>query len=187
MPAPSDSLSYHVTGPVTIYATVGSAAAWMAVGHCKDGADIELRPFTHDVKWDGGGGPDGDAVEVIALNFTAIIRCSFVPFSGNAVNRLRARSQASGSMTTDGVMPVPGTLYGTNGYLVGVRFTSGDVDGGWQFGNSGSGNGICQVIAPGSARYNTKETEPQWQFRAINFINPALVASIGTAVLYTRF
>jgi len=179
MATPATTFSYHVSGPILIEAAIGVSEAFVPVGMCEDGADVELRAFTSDIKFDGAGGPAGDAGEIIFLNYTALVRCNLVPFAGVYTNRLRAISQAS---PTEGVMVMPGTLYGANGYLPSVRFAvsaTGEVDGGWEFFR-------CQVRGPGSGKYSTRETKPQWEFRAINYIDPAEEATILNNTLYTR-
>lgn len=180
MAAPVTTLSYHCSGPIVIEAAIGASDAFVVVGVCEDGADVELRPFTSDIKFDGAGGPAGDAGEIIFLNYTAIVRCNLVPFAGTYVNRLRAISQANGGV--EGVMVVPGTLFGANGNLPSVRFlvsATGEVDGGWQFTN-------CQVRVPGTGKYSTRETKPQWEFRAINYVAPASSPLITGNTLYER-
>jgi len=180
MASPATTPSYHVAGPITIQANIGSASAFVNVGVCEDGADVELRPFTSDIKFDGAGGPAGDAGEIIFLNFTAIVRCNLVPFAGAYVNKLRAMSQANGA-GTEGVMVVPGTLFGGNSNLPTIKWASGagEVDGGWLF-------TYCQVRNPGSNKASTLETKPNFEFRAINYVNPASSPVITSSVLYSR-
>lgn len=176
MPSPSNALSYHVAGPQILQANIGPLAAFVNIGVCEDGVDIELRVFTHDVKFDGAGGPEGDAGEVIFLNATAMVRCTLVPFSGNYINSLRAYSQTA---ATNGTMRQPGRLFGTNGNLLTVKFTSNDIDGGWQF-------TYCQVVRAGSNKASVVETKPVWEFRAINFVDPGSATDITDSVLYSR-
>lgn len=176
MPSPTTALGYHVAGPIVLQANIGAGPSYVNIGVCEDGIDIELRQFTHDIKFDGAGGPEGDAAEVIFLNATAIVRCVLVPFSGTYVNSLRAYAQAA---SVNGVMSGPGTLYGTNGNLISVQFTSNDVDGGWRF-------TYCQVVRAGSNKASTKESKPVWEFRAINYLDPSTDITIASNTLYTR-
>lgn len=181
MAAPVTTLSFHVSGPIIIQAGIGSSFAFVNVGVCEDGADVELRPFTSDIKFDGAGGPAGDAGEVIFLNYTAIVRANLVPFAGTYVNKLRALSQANGA-GTEGTMVVPGTLFGANSNLPTIKWTAsavGEVDGGWLFTN-------CQVRRPGDMKASTRESKPNFEFRAINYIAPAVSPLITNNVLYSR-
>lgn len=176
--APSNTMSYHVSGPVVLQlnTTPLTVATWVNVGVCEDGIDLEFRPFFSEIKSDGGGGPSGDAVEFIFLNWSVLARCTLVPFAGNYTNIARRFGQAT---TTEGTMVTPGTLYGLNGFLPGVRFASADVDGGWQLTR-------CMVTRPGSAKWSTRETKPQFEFRAINNFDPGSFTSINANVLYVR-
>lgn len=179
--APSTGFSFHVTGPVLIEAAIGGGSSFVSIGMCEDGADVELKPFTSDIKFDGAGGPAGDAAEIISLNYGATLRCNLVPFAGTYTNLLRAISQCNGG-GSEGVMSMPGTLYGFNGQLPAVRFTAsavGEVDGGWEF-------FYCQVRVPGNAKYSTRESKPQWEFRAINYLDPSVHSTIYQRTLYSR-
>lgn len=181
MASPASTLSFHVAGPIVIQANIGSSSAFVNVGVCEDGADVELRPFTSDIKFDGAGGPAGDAGEIIFLNFSAIVRANLVPFAGTYVNKLRAMAAANGA-GTEGVMVVPGTLFGANSNLPTIKWTAsatGEVDGGWLF-------TYCQVRNPGSMKASTRETKPNFEFRAINLILPASSPLITSSVLYSR-
>ena len=178
MPAPANILSYHVAGPILIQANIGVANAFVVVGICEDGADIDLQQMTHSIKDDGGGGPEGAEVEEIFLNAVANVRCTLVPFAGNYVNKLRAMAQANVG-GVDGVMLTPGTLFGTNNNLPSIKITSSDIDGGWQF-------TTCRVVRAGSNRVSTKESKLQFEFRAFNFLDPSVNVSINTKTLYSR-
>jgi hypothetical protein len=180
----SSTFSYHVSGGVVPQVSVGASSAYVPIGICEDGADIDIQIAAHNVKHDGGGGLDGFEVENIFLNAVCIIRFTLVPFGGSVVNALRARAEAiAGSSAsagpTDGTMVVPGTLYGTNSLLPGLYLPSLDVDGPWWF-------RTCRVVKAGSNRISTKDTKPQWEFRAINYFNVASINSISTNVLYSR-
>lgn len=182
MPTPSTSWSYHVAGPITLEVYI--SGAYVKVGECRDGADILLRPFTHDIKHDGAGGPEGDAAEVIFLNYAAEIRCQLVPYSGTYVNILRGFSQAN-SAATNGVMPAPGKLFGFSSNLTGVQFqvnATYEVDGGWQF-------PYCQVVRAGDMKISPVESVVDLGFRAINYIAPTAYQSAGSITgntLYSR-
>lgn len=177
--APANTLSYHVNGPVVPNCNVGSAGAYVAVGVCQDGADIDITPLHHPIKSDGGGGPEGAQVEVVQLNAMVTIRFRLVPFAGTYVNKLRAAAVGS---AVDGTLPVPGTLLGLGGFLVGLYLPYGgaaDVDGPWWFPQ-------CEVVRPGSNRVSTKETTPDWEFRSFVYFNPASFVSVAGLPLYTR-
>lgn len=191
--AASTTLSYHVGGPMILQAQVGTLTgnvrAWANVGVCEDGIDLEFRPFISEIKHDGGGGPSGDAVEAIFLNWSILMRCTLVPYAGTYMNMIHTMSQGLNSAAvtgTEGVMAVPGSLYGqgnmsavaTNN-MPGVRFTSSDVDGGWTITN-------CLITRPGSGKWSTRETKPQLEFRGINNILIGTVTSILANPLYTR-
>lgn len=176
---PTTTLSYHVAGAIIPACTVGSAAAYANIGICEDGADIDIQIAAHDIKDDGGGGPDGFEVENIFLNAIATVRFTLVPFAGTYVNRLRARAQAIAG-DTDGVLVAPGTLYGMNSLLVGLQLPSNDGDGSWRF-------PTCRVVRPGSNRVSTKESKLQFEFRAFGFLNPAVNTTISGVSLYTRY
>lgn len=183
MPA-STTFSYHVSGPIVPQCNIGSASAWVPIGVCEEGADIDIQIAAHNVKHDGGGGQDGFEVENVWLNAIAVIRFTLVPFAGTMMNTLRARSQAitgaaTGTGPTDGTMVVPGTLYGTNSYLPGLYLPSSDTDGPWWF-------RTCRVVRAGSNRVSTKESRPQFEFRAINYFNVGSVNTIAANVLYSR-
>lgn len=191
--AASTTLSYHVSGPVILQAAVGALTvgvrAYANVGVCEDGIDLEFRPFQSEIKHDGGGGPSGDAVEFIFLNWSIMIRCTLVPFAGTYMNVLHAMSQGLYRATatgTEGVMTMPGTLYGqgndavaaTNS-LPAVKFTSSDPDGGWTI-------NAAMITRPGSGKWSTRETKPQLEFRGINNILVGVNPTINTNVLYSR-
>src|SRR5687768_17283200 len=93
--AAQNTQSYHVDGPVAPQCNIGVAAAYVTLGVCQDGADITITPMTHPIKSDGGGGPEGGAVEIIQLNAIAEVRFRLVPYAGNYVNALRAIAVAS--------------------------------------------------------------------------------------------
>ncbi len=189
--AASTTLSYHVSGPVIVQAQVGTLTgavrAYANVGVCEDGIDLEFRPFNSEIKHDGGGGPSGDAVEFIFLNFSILARFTLVPFAGTYMNMLRAMSQGNNA-GTEGVMVIPGTLYGqgnaatgatATANLPGVKFTSSDPDGGWTLTK-------CMITRPGSGKWSTRETKPQIEARAINNFIVADATSILAFVLYSR-
>jgi|SRR5579862_4591014 len=176
MPSPATTLSTHVGGPMVLMANIGASHAYVSVGIPRDGIDIEFEPFTHDVKSDMGGGPEGDAVEVLFLNYSARVRCDLVHYAGTYVDALRAMSQAS---ATEGTMPTPGTAMGAGGFLPAIKFASADIDGGFLF-------STCQVKKAGDLKSATTESMPGFLFRAINYVNPASVTSINTNVLYSR-
>lgn len=179
--AASNTLSFHVSGPILVQANIGAVSAFVTIGECRDGFDINFIPFTHDIKADGGGGPDGDAMEVISLNQSVIGRCQLTPYAGNYVNTLRACAQGS-SAATAGVMIVPGTLYGASGALVTVKFTvnaSFEVDGGWQF-------TACQVRRMGDFKTGVKENVLDFEFRALNYRDVGTYPTIAGATLYSR-
>jgi hypothetical protein len=154
------------------------------VGECRDGAELLFRPFTHDIKHDGAGGPEGDAAEVIQLNYSVEVRCQLVPYSGTYVNKLRAMSANNGA-GTEGVMVAPGTLFGASSNLPSIKFTSNatyEVDGGWTF-------STCQVVAPGHGKWGVTETMPDFGFRAINYQAADTYRTAGSIVgnvLYVR-
>lgn len=190
--AASTTLSYHISGPVVVQATVGSLTAalraYANVGVCEDGIDLEFRPFVSEIKHDGGGGPPGDALEFIFLNWSIMARFTLVPFAGTYMNMLRQMSQGSNA-GTEGTMVTPGSLYGqgntaspftaaTNN-LPALKFTSSDPDGGWTLNN-------CMITRPGSGKWSTREVKPQLEVRAINNIIIGNVTSIASNSLYTR-
>lgn len=167
---------YHVAGPIAPMAGVGSGGALVTLGVCQDGATVEIQPAVHAIKSDGGGGPEGDEVEWLGLNAVAIIRFKLVPYAGLYVNALRAASYASG---TEGVLPIPGTLFGANGFLPALYLPTFDVDGPWYF------PGV-RVVRPGGNQVSTKETTPDWEFRALVNFNPTTNVSVAGGALYTR-
>ena len=188
--AASTVLQYHVSGPIVPQCNIGLSNAFVNIGVCEEGVDIILQNAVHDVKFDGGGGQDGFEAENVWLNAICTIRFALVPYAGAYVNRLRALSQAVGPGSynnPDGVMGMPGTLFGMNSQFPSLYIPSngslgglvGDPDGPWWF-------PTCRVIRPGDGRYNTKETRPQFEFRAINFINPTITPTIFNSALYTR-
>lgn len=170
------ALSYHVPGPIGPMVSVGGGGSLVTVGMCEEGADIDIQIAQHDVKHDGGGGQDGFEVENVFLNAVCVVRFTLVPYDTAFVNAIRAAANAN---ATAGVMPVPGTLYGMNGFLHSLFLPSGDADGPWRF-------PYCRVVRAGNNRVNTKETKPQFEFRAINWFNPASKGSIVGNTLYQR-
>lgn len=187
--AASTTMSYHVSGPVVLQASVGALTgtvrAFAPVGVAEDGIDLEFRPFYSEIRHDGGGGPSGDAVEFIFLNWSILARLTLVPFAGTYVNMLRAMSQGNNA-GTEGIMTTPGTLYGQGNEsaaatrnLPSIRFASADPDGGWTLNN-------CLVSRPGSGKWSTRETKPQFEFRAINNFLVGTNTSIYNNTLYTR-
>lgn len=180
--AAATTYSYHIAGPITLEAFL--TGSYQKVGECRDGADILLRPFTHDIKHDGAGGPEGDAAEIIFLNYGAEIRCQLVPYAGTWVNMLRAMSMANGS-GTNGVMITPGTPFGQTSNLPAIRFQANatyEVDGGWQF-------STCQVVRAGDLKISPVESVVDFGFRAINYIaadSYRTAASIVGNTLYSR-
>lgn len=180
--APANTLSYHVAGPIIPQASVGSANAYVNLGVCEEGADIDIQVAKHDIKHDGGGGLDGFETNKIFLNAIATIRFRLVPFAGNYINTLRSRSMATSG--TDGVMTQPGTLLGENGFFVGLYLpvyagANFEGDGPWWF-------RTCDVVRPGSNRVSTKETKLDFEFRAINYFVISSFTSILTNTLYSR-
>lgn len=187
--AASTTLSYHIGGPMILQASVGTLTsgvrAFANVGVCEDGIDLEFRPFVSEIKHDGGGGPSGDALEFIFLNWSILIRCTLVPYAGTYMNMLHAMSQGNNA-GTEGVMGTPGTLYGAGNSLTpatnnlpSAKFTSSDPDGGWTLGS-------CMITRPGSGKWSTRETKPQMEFRAINNILVGVNPTITASVLYSR-
>lgn len=183
--AAATTFSFHVQGPVVPACNIGSASAYVGIGVCEDGADIDLQVATHPIKHDGGGGPDGFEVDDIFLSMIATIRFTLVPFGGIYVNILRAMAQA-GAYTlntsgTDGLMVMPGTLYGENTKYVGLSLPvlAGEGDGPWWF-------RTCRVVRPGSVKVSTKETKPQFEFRAINYFAISGANTISGNTLYSR-
>jgi hypothetical protein len=161
---------------MVLLANIGSSNAYVSVGIPRDGIDLDFTPFNRDVKSDAGGGPEGDAVEIIHLNDTVIIKTELSHYAGVYVNKLRAMSQGS---ATEGTMVAPGTLLGAAGMLPSVKFTSNDIDGGFLFTN-------VNVRKPGGMKQGTSESTPSFEFRAINFLNVAVVTSIVGNVLYSK-
>lgn len=170
------AFQYHVAGPIIPQAGVGSLGALVPLGVCYDGATIDLRPARHPIKSDGGGGPEGEAVEWIFLNYMAIIRFKLVSYDDTAVNALRAMSIAS---VVEGQAVTPGTLYGANGFLPGLYLPSSDAGGPWNFPN-------VSVVRPGGVQVSTKETQPDWEFQAMIYFAPSAHNSINGLPLYTR-
>lgn len=181
MPA-ANTLSYHVFGPIIPQADVGSARAYVNLGVCEEGADIDIQVAKHDVKHDGGGGTDGFETDKIFLNAIVTVRFRLVPFAGNYINVLRARAHGSGS--TDGLMVMPGTLMGEGGFFSGLYLpvTAGgnfEGDGPWFFPS-------CDVVRPGNNRVSTKESKLDFEFRAINYFAVASSPTIFGNYLYKR-
>lgn len=182
MAAPVSTFSYHIFGPVIVQ-TSFNAAPFVLIGECRDGLDLIFRPFTHDVKHDGGGGPEGDAVEILWLNFSVEARCQLVPYAGVGVNQLRSAAAANGGV--EGTMVTPGSPMGLGGFLPAIKITptfGADVDGGWLF-------STCQVTMPGNLKAGVTESMPDFGFRAINYIAPDTFRTAGSIVgnsLYSR-
>ena len=179
--APANTLSYHVNGPVIPQCNVGSLNAYVNLGVCEEGADIDLQIAKHDIKHDGGGGIDGYETDKIFLNMICIIRFRLVPFAGNYINVLRAKAHAG---STNGTMVTPGTLMGEGSFFVGLYLpvTAGgnfEGDGPWFFKQ-------CDVVRPGSNRVSTKETKLDFEFRCINYFDISGATSINANVLYQR-
>jgi len=167
---------YHVNGPLVPQAGVGSLGALVGLGVCQDGATIDLRPARHPIKSDGGGGPEGEAVEWIFLNYVATIRFKLVPYDDTAVNALRS---AAITTAVEGQAVTPGTLYGANGFLPALYLPGSDAGGPWYFPH-------VSVVRPGSVQQSTKETTPDWEFQGMIYFNPATNNSINGLPLYTR-
>lgn len=177
--AASNNITIHVAGPILVQANIGPGPSFVTVGECRDGFDINFIPFTHDVKYDGAGGPDGDAGEIIFLNCSVIGRCQLTPYAGNYVNSLRAYAQAT---AVNGVMAAPGILYGASGALLTIKFTASTVyepDGGWQFTS-------CQIRRMGDFKTGVKENVLDFEFRAINYRLVTSSPTIEGATLYSR-
>lgn len=172
----------HVLGPVIPFSSVGAGSSYVALGECQDGASIQITPAVHGVKADGGGGMDGFPIDYIMLNAIITIRFRLVPFSGTYMNALRALALATPS---EGVLPIPGTLFGANGYLPGLYLPisagllNAEPDGPWWFPR-------CLVVRPGDNQVWTKETTPEMEFRAMGYYNPASQTSVGGLSLYQR-
>lgn len=176
---PANTLSYHVAGPIIPQCNIGVSNAFVNLGVCEDGADLDFIQAVSDIKDDGGGGPSGFEVENIFLNAVVVIRFTLVPWAGNYVNTLRAMSQAG---TTDGTMVTPGTLFGMNAKLPSLKIpvsATGEVDGPWTF-------TTCRVVRAGSHRASTRESKLAMEFRAFNFLDPSSATSIVGKVLYAR-
>lgn len=177
--AASTLQSIHVNGPLLPSSNLGSGNTYYTLGECQDGATITIMPKTHEVKADGGGGLDGEAIEHIFLNAVAEIRFKLVPYSGTYLNALRALALASAS---DGVLPLPGTLYGANSKLPALYLPYGganDPDGPYRF-------PYCKVMVPGNVNVWVKETTPEFVFRAMVWYDPSQYTSVYTGTLYTR-
>lgn len=173
---PANTLGYHVSGPVAPQFGIGSAGAFVTVGVCYDGATIDIPLAQHGIFSDGGGGPQGKPVEWIALNAVATIRFKLIPYAGNYINKLRALAVGS---ATEGVLPIPGTLMGGNGFLPPLYLPSADGDGPWTFSN-------VRVVKPGSNQVSTKETGPDWELEGLVYFDPSVYISVGGRTLYTR-
>lgn len=176
---PSTATTIHVNGPLLPASNLGSGVTQYTLGECQDGATITIMPKTHEVKADGGGGLDGEAIEHIFLNAVAEIRFKLVPYSGTYLNNLRALALAS---NTDGVLPLPGYLYGANNKLPSLYLPYGgadDPDGPYYFPR-------CKVVTPGNVNVWVKETTPELVFRAMVWYNPATTTSVLNGILYTR-
>ena len=177
--AASDTFSYHVAGPIIPQCNIGSVGAWVNIGVCEDGVDFDFQVAASDVKHDGGGGPAGFETNNIFLNAICTIRFTLVPFGGTRLNTLRTRAMAGG---TEGVMVQPGTLYGENSMYVGLYIpvsAVGEVDGPYRFPQ-------CRVVRPGSLRAHTRESKPQFEFRAINYFPIAVQNTILGNTLWAR-
>lgn len=180
--AASADQTYHVFGPCIPQCNVGTAGAMVALGECQDGGNITIQPIKHGIRSDGGGGSDGGDVEKLILNAIATIRFKLVPFSGLYINKLRAWAIGS---ATEGQAVLPGTLLGGGGFLPQLYLPllggTGVVepDGPWYFPN-------CEIIRPGDVQVHTKETTPEFEFKAMIYYNPVTYTSINGRTLYTR-
>src|SRR5579863_3315997 len=178
MPTPVTSFSYHCNGPMIPQMNIGGSSGLVPLGVCQDGADIAFRIYSHDIKHDGAGGPDGGPAETIFLNADVTVRFSLVPYGGVWTNRMRQFAQATG---VEGVMSMPGTLYGLNNFLPSLYLpTIFDPDGGWLFTNG-------RIVRLGDQRSNDKESIPSFEYQAFNYLNPAIAATILNRILYARF
>lgn len=189
--ASSNTQSYHINGPCAPQVNVGAANAYVTLGVCYDGVDIQIQNAVHGIKSDGGGGPDGFEVDDIWLNAVIIVRFTLVPFAGNYVNILRQMSMANGGTGggAEGTMQAPGTLFGENlnypslyiplGTFAAGITVEGDPDGPWWFKK-------CRVVNPGSNKVGVKETMPVFEFRCINYFAVASFTSVLGNSLYAR-
>jgi len=97
------------------------------------------------------------------------------------LNLLRSYAQVGQPGTADGVMNMPGTLYGLNASLPSLRFpTIFDPDGGYWFTTG-------RLTQMGDVRVGVKETKPVFNYRAFNYVNPAVNTTIFNSLLYQRF
>ena len=177
--AAATTFSYHCAGPIIPQVNIGTAGAYVPIGVCEDGADFDFTVAASDVKHDGGGGPSGFETDNIFLNAIVTVRFNLVPFAGVYLNTLRAKSMAGAS---EGVMVVPGTLYGENSMYVSLYLpvsATGEVDGPWRF-------PTCRVVRPGSMKVSDRESKPQLEFRAINYFPIISQNSIATNTLWLR-
>ena len=180
MPAPTTVFSFHVNGPTVPQFNIGLSGAMVPVGVCEDGVDMTFRVYTRDIKFDGAGGPEGAEAENIFLNVTCDVRFALVPYGGTYLNILRSYAQAGQPGTADGVMNMPGALYGLNAALPSLYIpTIFDVDGGYLFTTG-------RLTQMGDVRVGVKETKPVFNYRAFNYIDPALYNTIFDRVLYQR-
>ena len=181
MPTPVTTFSYHIQGPVVPQFNIGLSDAWVSVGVCEDGMDLTFRVYTRDIKFDGAGGPEGAEAENIFLNVTCDVRFALVPYGGTYLNLLRSYAQVGQPGTADGVMNMPGTLYGLNASLPSLRFpTIFDPDGGYWFTTG-------RLTQMGDVRVGVKETKPVFNYRAFNYVDPAVNTTIFNSLLYQRF
>ena len=180
--AASTATTIHVAGPIIPTSNMGSGLTQYIMGECQDGATITIMPKTHEVKADGGGGLDGEAIEHIFLNAVAEIRFKLVPYSGTYLNALRALALAS---AVDGQLVLPGTLYGAGGKLPSLYIPliggtgANEPDGPYYF-------PYCKVMVPGNVNVWVKETTPEMVFRAMVWYDPSAVTSVSGRTLYTR-
>jgi hypothetical protein len=174
-----DTFSYHVAGPIIPQLNIGTANAYVNVGVCEDGADFDFQVAASDVKHDGGGGPSGFETDNIFLNMICVVRFVLVPFAGTRMSKLRAMAHAS---ATEGVMVQPGTLYGENSFYPSLYLpvsAVGEIDGPWRF-------PTVRVVRPGSMKVSTRESKPQFEFRAINYFPIVSQNTILTNTLWVR-
>lgn len=177
--AASTTLSYHVNGPLIPQCNIGSANAYVSIGECRDGASIVITPIKHGIKSDAGGGVEGGDVNKLMLNAIAEIRFTLVPYAGTYTNKLRAMAIGS---ATEGTLVVPGFDMGAASMFPGLYLPNGggtDVDGPWNF-------PVCEIVAPGNVQEWTKESAPEFVFRAFIYIDPSAELSVASGVLYTR-
>lgn len=198
--AAATTLSYHCFGPIVPKCDIGAAHAYVPIGVCEDGANIEFQIATRPIKSDGGGGDQSFEVNEFFLGMLVTIRFKLVPFAGVYVNILRAKSQMGGFELgvsgQDGTLPTPGTVYAfdDNSFIdpgSGLGFIkpgycgltlpvlAGEGDGPWWFPS-------CKIVKPGNNQVSTKETKLDFEFRALCIYNEHAVGDITDYDLYTR-